>query len=70
MAFYSLKPTMRRFILLMITALLAGCASQPTKPDYNPLINALISQDRSTIIATRETYPLSVKNNTLLTCIY
>ncbi|MCX7545850.1 hypothetical protein [Marinicella gelatinilytica] len=57
---------MRHLILLSAIALLVACASQPVKPDYNPLVNALISQDRTVIIAERGHHQLSVKNDNII----
>ena len=57
---------MRQIVLLFVIFLLGACAGTPTKPDYNPLVNALISQDRSAIIAARGTQTLSVKNDNII----
>ena len=57
---------MRQPVLLLITLVLAACASAPRKPDYSPLVNALISQDRSAIIVARASVPLSVKNDNII----
>ena len=61
-----MKAPMRHFILLITIALLAACAAQPTKPDYNPLVRALISQDRSAIITERGQFSLSTKTNNVI----
>lgn len=66
MANFISQKTMRQLILLLIIAALAACASAPRKPDYNPLVNALISQDRVAIIAARGAQSLSVKNDNII----
>ena len=57
---------MRQLALIFIILVLTACAGTPTKPDYNPLVNALISKDRSAIIAARGAQPLSVKNDNII----
>ncbi|MFV0542576.1 MAG: hypothetical protein ACK5L8_02690 [Marinicella pacifica] len=57
---------MRQLVLLIIIFALVACAAAPTKPDYNPLVNALISQDRSAIIVARDTLSMSVKNDNII----
>lgn len=57
---------MRQLVLFVIILVLAACAGAPTKPDYNPLVNALISQNKSAIISARAAQPLSVKNNNII----
>lgn len=57
---------MRQLFVLIIMIGLVACAAVPTKPDYNPLINALISQDRSAIITARARHQLSVKNDNII----
>lgn len=57
---------MRQLVLFVIILVLAACAGAPTKPDYNPLVNALISQNKSAIISASAAQPLSVKNNNII----
>ena len=57
---------MRPVIILIIVIALVACAGAPTRPDYNGLVKALISQDRSAIIAARGQQPVSVKNDNII----
>ncbi|MCW8870037.1 MAG: hypothetical protein OQK49_04970 [Proteobacteria bacterium] len=57
---------MRQLVLFVIILVLAACAAAPTKPDYNPLVNALISQNKSAIISARAARPVSVKNDNII----
>jgi hypothetical protein len=57
---------MRQLVLFVIILVLAACAAAPTKPDYNPLVNALISQNKSAIISARAAQPVSVKNDNII----
>src|SRR5690554_5416101 len=66
--FLTVPAMLKNSIILMFCCLLVACAGQNVKPapNYQPLINALISQDRSTIIIERSKLTLPVKTDNIV----